>query len=208
MILLVHIFSTPGRLQTNPRAAKHHAELLASFDTLSSHLDTTFSGLLTALARCSGYSNSYLAQAHLAILVGPSIGSAKSKVILGIDGLEPSIWGMREDISATVEQKDEDSDEEEGEDEESDEDSDANGEVPEDSEEEDDASEDENDDEDADEVPSLSPSPLCISYVDQQKFLQNADRLLSRTLAAADADGNGIASEMCTINDRHVLSPF
>ncbi|KDR74289.1 hypothetical protein GALMADRAFT_250076 [Galerina marginata CBS 339.88] len=205
----------PGGKST-ARAAKQRAELLASFDTVSSHLDTTFTALSTALARCSDGSNSKVAQAHLAILIGPSLGSAKSKVILGIDGLEPGVWGRTKDISSAKQQKDEDSDEGDGhsagEDIES---SDGDEEGPEDSDEEyEDEEEEEGEEEDDDEEDEeeetytdddrLSSPPPYISHAEEQKFLQHADRLLSRTLAAADAEGNGITSELAP-TQTHIL---
>ncbi|KAF8905770.1 hypothetical protein CPB84DRAFT_1676317 [Gymnopilus junonius] len=196
--------------KTNTRAAKQRAELLSSFDTISSHLDTTFSALSTALARASDSGRSKLAQAHLAVLVGPSITSAKSKVILGIDGLEPTIWGNTED-ALQLQENTEESEEEEDEDEADEESDDDNGEVPDDSDEDDEDSGDSEDaeceeDDDPDEGPSSSSPPPYISYAyaEQQKSLQNADRLLSRTLAMADADGNGLTFEMSP-TQTHIL---
>jgi hypothetical protein len=59
-------------------------------------------------------------------------------------------------------------------------------------------SEDEDED-DREKIGGVSSQPLSAqkSHASEQKFLQNAERLLSRTLAAADADGRGIISEMC-----------
>ncbi|KAF8959404.1 hypothetical protein BDZ97DRAFT_1667258, partial [Flammula alnicola] len=203
-----------GRLpggKANSRAFKQRAELLASYDTISSHLDTTFSALSTAIARCSGQSGQNVAQAHVAILVGPSLGSAKSKVMLGIDGLEKRIWGTREEAfsqhQGDKESDDEEEEEEEGEEsEESEEETEESGEEPEESEDEDEEDQEEDDEEESvdDEPPSSSPPPPYTSYAEEQKFLQNADRLLSRTLASADAAGNGITSEM-TPTQTHVL---
>ncbi|KAF9475820.1 hypothetical protein BDN70DRAFT_840292 [Pholiota conissans] len=226
-----------GRLpggKVNSRAFKQRTELLSSYDTISSHLDTTFSALSTALARCANAktgnttSTNKVAQAHVAILVGPSLGAAKSKVILGIDGLEARVWGVRDDSkvrgkeNAALEdnsnESEDEEEEEEEEEEENHEESDeergdddlegSNGaEEPEESEdedEEDEANEDE-EEESADDNPTLSPPlPPYISYAEEQRFLQNAERLLSRTLAAADAEGNGIASEM-TPTQTHIL---
>jgi len=208
--------------------------LLASFDTISSHFDTTFTALSTAFARCSSSSISATPQAHLAFLIGPSLTSAKAKIILGVDGLHLSIWGSR---TSNPENEDGDSeDESEEEDHEDSEHENGDYEVPEDS--EDDENDDENDDyedeydasddeleneqdgseerDEGDETDdhdedvnsgieriadtagnAVAPQPaLHRSYAEEQKFLQTADRLLSRTLAAADADGHGILSEM------------
>ncbi|KAF8164743.1 hypothetical protein B0H34DRAFT_793205 [Crassisporium funariophilum] len=187
-----------GRLpagKANSRATKLRGELLASYDTLTSHLDTTFTALSTALARCSSESGTNLTQAYLAILVGPSVGSAKSKVLLGIDGFEKRIWGSRGDVYEYAEVKGKKTENETNDDFEHEEDSDQSDEEPEESEEEDEDEDSEDDQEDEEENSPSSPTPY-LSHAEQQKFLQNADRLLSRTLAAADADGIGIVSEM------------
>ncbi|KJA18185.1 hypothetical protein HYPSUDRAFT_70092 [Hypholoma sublateritium FD-334 SS-4] len=211
------------------RALKQRTELLASFDTISSHLDTTFSALSTALARCAGARAGTRVQAHVAILVGPSLGTAKARVIMGIDGLEARIWGAREDSGGKIAgdgQESESDEDEENEVGSSADDSDDRAEEPEvsDDDDDDDDNEEEDDDEDDDaeygeEEESASsddsqpansppapgpPPPPYTSHADEQRFLQTADRLLSRTLAAADADGRGISSEM-TPTQTHVL---
>ncbi|KAF9457259.1 hypothetical protein BDZ94DRAFT_1228228 [Collybia nuda] len=194
--------------KSGARATKLRTDLLQSFDTLSSHLNTTYTALSTALARCS----QKLSQAqneqstfnpervYLAILVGPSMGSARSKVIYAVDGLETKIWGTRDDIN----------DPEDSEDEELPEDSDSEDENSEediDSEEEDLSDNNHSEelplenDNSSDDLPILpqsrSPSPPpSMAHLEEQKALNAADRLLSRTLAAADADGQGMANEM------------
>ncbi|KAJ8517407.1 hypothetical protein ONZ45_g5424 [Pleurotus djamor] len=115
----------------NPRAKKLKAELLSSFDTLSSHLLTTFTALSTAYALKGCESafpkpNEKLAcpqmyHAHLGILVGPSIGSAKAKVIFAVDGLEAKQWGLREDRTGLDDEEDEEETEQSESEEESDE---------------------------------------------------------------------------------------
>ena len=65
------------------------------------------------------------------------------------------------------------------------------------SEDEDEDEEQDEDEEDEEDYSQVPPPPPYLSRAEEQKFLQNADRLLSRILAAADADGNGITSEMC-----------
>ena len=176
---------------------KLRTEFLATFDTMESHMETTFSALSTALSRCSNYKESTVTRAYLAIFLGPSLGSAKSKVVLGIDGLEKRIWGNHADVSTTQEAG---GDENEEQDVVSETEEDDSAEDPDESESdgsEEDLEESEDDCENIDGV--LSP-PLTAqkSHASEQKFLQNAERLLSRTLAAADADGRGIISEMCT----------
>jgi hypothetical protein len=179
---------------------KLRTEFLATFDTLSSHMDPTFSALSTALSRCSNYKDSTITRAYLAIFLGPSLGSAKSKVVLGIDGLEKRIWGNHAIVSSTQEAGGDENEEEdvvsEMEDDDSAEDPDES-ESDESEEEPEEESEDEDDTENIGEVSSPSLTAQS-SHVSEQKFLQNAERLLSRTLAAADADGRGIISEMCT----------
>ena len=163
-------------------------------------MDTTFSALSTALSRCSNYNDSTkITRAYLAIFLGPSLGSAKSRVVLGIDGLEKRIWGNRENDSSAQEvggEEIEDQDVVEAEDDDSAEEPDeSETDASEEDEEEESGVEVEDDSENFDN--GASPPPLT-TYASEQKFLQNAERLLSRTLAAADADGRGIISEMCT----------
>jgi hypothetical protein len=43
----------------------------------------------------------------------------------------------------------------------------------------------------------LPPSSPYLSYAEEQRFLQGADRRLARTLASADANGHGISNDMC-----------
>ncbi|KAJ7174464.1 hypothetical protein C8R46DRAFT_891893 [Mycena filopes] len=111
--------------KTNPRALKLRTELLSAFDTLSSHLNTTFPALATAFALVAGAEPSPrpTRRAYLAILVGPSIGSAKTRVMLALDGVVPRVWGERNDDDDGVEEED-DSDDDESDDEDDDEEDD------------------------------------------------------------------------------------
>ena len=193
---------------------KLRTEFLATFDTIASHMDTTFSALSTALSRCSNYKDSTITRAYLAIFVGPSLVSAKSKVLLGIDGLEKRVWGDLANVPSTQEAGGDENEEQDvvsgTEDDDSEEDpdeSESDGSEEELEEESEDEDEDEDEDDDADANDSnnagrISLPPLTTqkSHASEQKFLQNAERLLSRTLAAADADGRGIISEMCTLS--------
>lgn len=214
-----------GRLpggNANTRAAKQRAELLASFDTLSSHLDTTFTALSTAFARCQssslssdsvakGLPKSGVARAYLAILVGPSLSTPKSKVILTVDGLDARIWGQRED-NGKPEEEDGEVDEEANDDGDEDEDDDDDHadshdqEEPEDSDDDDEdvgePDSDTNSDEEED-TPPPSPPPY-ISHAEEQRFLNSADRLLSRTLAGADAESYGLSAELSP-TQTHIL---
>lgn len=160
-------------------------------------MDTTFSALSTALSRCSNDKETEITRAYLVILVGPSLASAKSKVVLGIDGLEKRIWGTHTYISSTQAGDDKNQVQDpvaETEDDDS-------GEDPDDSESEEELEQEESEDEDEDSYVGSSSPPLAQpSHANEQRFLQNAERLLSHTLAAADGDGRGIISEMCTFS--------
>jgi hypothetical protein len=130
------------------------------------------------------------------------MGSAKSKVVLGIDGLEKRIWGNHVNITSTPEAG---GDENEEQDAVSGAEDDDSAELPydSDSDESEEELEEESEGEDEDDCENVgrasSPPPTAqISHASEQRFLQNAERLLSRTLAAADADGRGMISEMCT----------
>jgi hypothetical protein len=122
-------------------------------------------------------------------------------VVLGIDGLEKRIWGNNANILSTQEDG---ADENEEQDVVSELEDDDSAEDPDESEsdgseeEHEEESEDEDED-DREKIGGVSSQPLSAqkSHASEQKFLQNAERLLSRTLAAADADGRGIISEMC-----------
>ena len=188
-------------LQTNTRVDKLRTEFLATFDTISSHMETTFSALSTALSRCSDYKDSTtITRAYLAIFLGPSLGSAKSKVVLGIDGLEKRIWGNHANVSSTQEAGGDESEEQDVVSETEDDDSTEDPDESESDESEEELEEEESEDEDEEDCKNIGEvsSPPISTHASEQKFLQNAERLLSRTLAAADADGRGIISEMCT----------
>ncbi|KAG0692264.1 hypothetical protein DFH29DRAFT_970792 [Suillus ampliporus] len=193
-------------------------ELLNSFDTLASHLNTTFTALSTAFALRSGTprkdaQNS--GRAYLAVVLGPTPGSAKCRVMVGVDALEAKVWGERDDCSGVPSEH-------------------GKGEAAEDDEERDDSEDESNSDNDHDDSdssddsgdeaayetesdqssqapsppPSRSPSPssspppepqpLPPTYTQELEALRAAERLLSRTLASAcgENDGQGMASEM------------
>ncbi|KAE9382464.1 hypothetical protein BT96DRAFT_1010603 [Gymnopus androsaceus JB14] len=76
---------------THNEVTKLKRDLIDSFDALASHLDTTFTALSTDFAL--GLENS----ANV-ILVGPNIGTPKSRVILAVDGLEMKIGVLREGV--------------------------------------------------------------------------------------------------------------
>jgi len=205
------------RIQGNNKAAKLKTNLLSAFDTIASHLLTSFSSLSTTLAQIkTPDASSALTRVYLAILVGPSLGTAKSKVFYGVDKFQAQTWASLDELEVEV-----------------DEDTGSGDEYPEESEDESTGEEDESevgsegekgnsDDErgledSEDEEPGRagdndvgknekndahmyqdhSSTPKW-SYAEEKRFLQIADRSLARTLAAADANGRGIANEMCT----------
>ncbi|KAG7095425.1 hypothetical protein E1B28_006174 [Marasmius oreades] len=215
---------------TNTKADRPRLELLDTLDILSSHLDTTFTALSTAYARCEGecwnpsddtnisHNDTKSSRAtYLAILIGPSISTAKAKVILGVDGLEEKLWGMRDDSVLRYERAEDQGDDlEDDNDEESSEEAENSGEEgPEisDSDSEDEGEATENEGEEEEDIPQASPQsssqmqphePLSHSaqprkiqtYADLQLILQKADRLLSNTLARAEGEGRGMSCEM------------
>lgn len=205
------------RIQGNNKAAKLKTNLLLAFDTIASHLLTSFSSLSTTLAQIKtpGASSS-LTRVYLAILVGPSLGTAKSKVFYGVDKFQAQTWAnldeleveAKEDADSGDEYPEESEDESTGEEDESEvgsegEEGNSNGERDlEDSEDsepgragDNDVNKDEKND--AHRYQDHSSTPKW-SYAEEKRFLQIADRSLARTLAAADANGCGIANEMCT----------
>ncbi|KAG6840954.1 hypothetical protein C0991_003014 [Blastosporella zonata] len=137
----------------------------------------------------------------MGVFVGSNAATAKAKAMFAVDGLEVKAIGARDDIVEPGEELEEDEeddngsdeDEEDGEDEE-DEDSDEDEEDAEEDEEE------ETDEEESSFLPpeSRSPSPELSypSHAEQQHALQVAERLLARTLAAADAEGNGMSADL------------
>ncbi|RPD55091.1 hypothetical protein L226DRAFT_493122 [Lentinus tigrinus ALCF2SS1-7] len=189
--------------KSNPKVAKKRDELIETFDTLASHLQTTFVALSTAYARCkSASSQSHSSSfstcenddpegerchvataveegrrgtAHLMFVLGTSVGAARARILLTIDGLEVKVWGARAsvpsaddaasesegDSSQEEEDSDEDSAEEDSGPECSEEGSDAEDSVSESEEEEEDvvADTDEGSDSDSGPPSSRSPSP-------------------------------------------------
>ncbi|KAL1752558.1 hypothetical protein FB107DRAFT_293042 [Schizophyllum commune] len=200
--------------KSNPRATKLRMAFMESFDLLSSHFDSSFSALSTAFARHGMKAPSPLSElrkpksprrGYLALLVGPSVGTAKAKVILGLDGLESKVWGLRDD-EANEDESEESEEEDELEESEDDED---DAEEPEESESEgEDADEGEVEDEAAtsegedrlsaeNEPPAPAPKPPSpppsYAFSQTQQALQKAERLLSRALAGSDALANELS---------------
>nr|GAT54487.1 predicted protein [Mycena chlorophos] len=125
---IAQLYRLPSGKST-PRAVKQRTELLASFDTLASHLDTTFTALSTAMALCRRDTRLDSEQAEredggcraqMAILVGPSIAAPKAKVLFVVDGLAAKVWGERDDSEDEDEEEEEEDESEDGLDEESD----------------------------------------------------------------------------------------
>ncbi|KAG2038292.1 hypothetical protein BDR03DRAFT_955085 [Suillus americanus] len=97
---VIQMARMPGG-DTTSRAAKKRHELLNSFDTLASHLNTTFTALSTAFAHHCGTKGARSSgRAYLAVVLGPTPGSAKCRVMVGVDALEAKIWGKRDDRSS------------------------------------------------------------------------------------------------------------
>ncbi|KAI0078818.1 hypothetical protein K474DRAFT_1770791 [Panus rudis PR-1116 ss-1] len=91
----------PGN-HADTRAARKREDLIGAIDTLTSHLQTTFVALSTAFARrettsqkITPFDNIPPTQVHLAIVLGPSVGAAKARVIIVFDGLETKVWGIQ-----------------------------------------------------------------------------------------------------------------
>ena len=218
--------------------------MVTAFDELSSHLHTTFSALSTALARNPVVHRS-TDTVYLALVLGPTIGAPKARVVLALEGLEVKVWGLREDIDGARPPSSDSASEDEGE-------GDDNGgcsnddgsEVGDTGAADDDVDDDGGDaggSQPASEPPSSrspspsseelsqppspvpagsirrplrpslspksSPSSNCTSqphlapkpartYAEEQQTLRAAERLLSRTLANAYAEGGGMAAEL------------
>lgn len=210
-------------MKATSRAAKKRQELLNSFDTLASHFNTTFTALSTAFALRSETSREDAGRAYLAVVLGPTPGSARSRVMVGVDALEARVWGERDNQSGIPSEygrgrrgaDDDDERNDSGDESSSDSAHDANSDESGDS---DDC--DNSDDEEtesgmesaessraASPPPSRTPSPSSSplrppqpsqSYAQELEALRTAERLLSRTLASAcgENDGQGMASEM------------
>ncbi|KAI0030399.1 hypothetical protein K488DRAFT_54329 [Vararia minispora EC-137] len=196
---------------SNPRASKKRADMSDTFDELTSHIHTTFSTLSDAFARngirsLSLHSEPHsgitpplpLFSAYMAILVGPTPGAPKARVILALEGLQVKKSGTREDLDG-VGDDDEDlckgeqssNDEDEVEAGVETEDRGGSEKVPEESV------------GDASQAlplnsttrPHAGPAPRH-SYAEAQQPLRAAERLLSRALASAAAEDGGMASEL------------
>ncbi|KAF7318181.1 hypothetical protein HMN09_00326300 [Mycena chlorophos] len=216
---IAQLYRLPSGKST-PRAVKQRTELLASFDTLASHLDTTFTALSTAMALCRRDAQVDWEQAEredggcraqMAILVGPSIAAPKAKVLFVVDGLAAKVWGERDDSD----DEDEEEESEDGSDEESDEEP-----GPPDS----DSESDEGSEGDSDEAPPppkertrtpFSPVPSTApvsgsrgphapkqleSEEEQQQLVRTATRELSHAMATAES----LADELGT-TQTHIL---
>ncbi|KAG2053807.1 hypothetical protein BDR06DRAFT_1021289 [Suillus hirtellus] len=232
---IIQMARMPGG-DTASRAAKKRQELLNSFDTLASHLNTTFTALSTAFAYHSGTKDPRSSgRAYLAVVLGPTPGSAKCRIMVGVNALEAKVWGERDDRldapAGREGEEAEDDDEKSDSEDESDSDSDSDCDSDTDSSEcvNSDSSDSLCDEEVASETeseefsqapsppPSRTPSPssspppqphlLPPTYAQELEALRTAERLLSRTLASAcgENDGQGMASEMAPTQTHIVL---
>ncbi|TCD66202.1 hypothetical protein EIP91_001649 [Steccherinum ochraceum] len=208
-------------LQADTKATKKKVELITAIDTLSSHLHTTFRALSTALAVARMKDDTLAVgllpsvQAHMAVVLGTSIGAPKARVMLAISGLEVKHAGVAS-VSAPrgpQEENEKNGTYAAGE---------VDGESGSESEEEDSAGEsdseeysDEEEDVSSDEEPEAPPrtestrsgSPLpSATFLEEQQALRTADRLLSRTLANACAEQDGgLSSELAPTQTRILL---
>ncbi|KZT23199.1 hypothetical protein NEOLEDRAFT_1243363 [Neolentinus lepideus HHB14362 ss-1] len=239
----------PAR-QTDPRSLKKRQDLLSSLDTLTSHLQTTFSVLSSALAEKANkpLSERDGEQVYIMIVLGPSVTAAKARVLFVVDGLEVKLWEERVDLhpqnpdtgdaSENVEENDSDAESSEQEDAEDESEGDSEYETASDSEETGSASEpplsrSPSPDADAASSPPSSPQPYKIgplsespkyrsspaaktptlyrsapqeqSYAEEQRQLRSAERLLSRTLANACAEEDGMTTELVLNNIRNLF---
>ncbi|KAG1817655.1 uncharacterized protein BJ212DRAFT_1446648 [Suillus subaureus] len=221
---VIQMARMPGG-DTTSRAAKKRHELLNSFDTLASHLNTTFTALSTAFSHHCGTKGARSSGcAYLAVVLGPTPGSAKCRVMVGVDALEAKVWGERDDCSGSGDDdeksdSEDDSDSDNGSDGEADSDESGNSDSSDSSGDEEAASETESDESPraASPPPSRTPSPssspppqphiLSPTYAQELEALRTAERLLSRTLASAcgENDGQGMASEMAPTQTHIVL---
>ncbi|KAF9817241.1 hypothetical protein IEO21_03605 [Rhodonia placenta] len=175
---VVQLARMPGG-QSNSRGARRRHDLLVAFDTLSSHLQTTFSALSAAIAlRRAGAPSD--ASAHLAFVVGPSVGAARARVVFIVDGLEVRPWGERDaGPSVFTGTRGEDVESAEDTDEESDEDDSGNDETDEESDDDSEKEESESEGDNSDDAqsvyfsedeseppPSRTPSPSPLSSKD------------------------------------------
>lgn len=159
--------------------------LLESFDTLASHLSTTFTALSTALTLGSQSSQTPLHTAHMSVVLGSSLsssGKASSATVLVIDGLVGRVWGQRRTPRTTDkdESDDESSEDEAGEEDNADSESDEEEIKAEQSEEPPDSDEEEEEEEDEDEEES-EEDENDTGYLDAQR-----QRQLQETMRAAD----------------------
>lgn len=202
--------ATSSSSDSKSKGKKKLDNLLSSFDLLSSHLGTTFTALSTALARSQAGAQS---KAHFAILFGPTVSAAsaatttRARILLEIVGFEVKIWGTRSDVVRNC-YHDGDGEEEEEEEEappdsdgeeDGSEDGSVTGDLEEESEEEvpstPESSESESEEEDDENEGTCIPSSS--SYVPSEPDIVNAERVLSRTLAQANADASaGMAAEI------------
>lgn len=131
------------------------------------------------------------ANAYVAIVLGPTVGVPKARVILSLDGLNVKVWGARKENPTAQRSGSADLNEGRVKAEDSsivDEDIEADSDVeqlPSDS-----------DDEESDTDSSSESESEEPTYAAQQAFLDAQTRLLSRRLAEANATEEGLASEM------------
>ncbi|EPQ59827.1 hypothetical protein GLOTRDRAFT_71521 [Gloeophyllum trabeum ATCC 11539] len=216
--------------QADSRASKKRQELLSSLDILSCHLQTTFTALSHAIASRMDSADpaatpgsvpspptqgSNFQQVYMMMILGPSVNAAKARVVLVVDGLEVKLLGERYDKPLThattgdISEQPTDNQSESDDSEEEHDDSDL-----EDSEEEEFNDESVSDEDalesdyetasESEETGSAPAPPLSRSPSPEQEQLRAAERLLSRTLANACAEDDGMQSELAP-TQAHIL---
>jgi hypothetical protein len=91
-------------IPSDSKSSKKRVDLLDAVDTLSCHLDSTFSALSSSLALNSyqypqGFGH---VQVHLLILLGPSLFRPRSRILLTIDGLKIQACETEREVSPHI----------------------------------------------------------------------------------------------------------
>lgn len=119
----------------------------------------------------------------MAMMLGPSVGAARARVMFAVDGLEVRVWGKREGVVGDERGDGGDGNaEDEGSREVVVEDNESDAEEPSDSDDEPDEEASDSEDEDSD------PEPQHPTYRETENTLHTSSRLLARTLASHQSD--------------------
>ncbi|KZV87248.1 hypothetical protein EXIGLDRAFT_773828, partial [Exidia glandulosa HHB12029] len=164
------------------KADKKRTELLDSFDLLACHLHTTFDILSRSLAKIQATNATVHGQAQMMLVVGSTIASARSRVIVDFDGFEVKPYGRGP--HAEDAQHDEDEDDEVDSEDDDDEDVYYEDDLPPLVTEDQEA--DESSDEDGDTLfPQEEDEPAVLA--EEERLCMVAERALSRTINSTDS---------------------